>query len=455
MRSTSLLHRRTFLALAGAGVGLAAANRLSKLVSAAPTGAPTRIVVVYVPHGVPPEHFDPTGEGENYQFQVGANSILEPFAGVRDKVSILRGLEIKGSNNHIAVKNVFTDGIGGLVSTPSIDQHIARGLGSEGLLLSTVPGWFPGTISDDGSLFHDGTAWLAPEYNPLRAYDSVFSGVSTGTADPSEEFRKLALGMTEKELEKLQTQIKGVTREENKIAAHLEAVRQLKAGGGALSCSSSPTIPNIDAWRADSAALTDSGYFYKPELVSKISESLVDIATNSLICGARSVVGLQFLFANCNLSMAAIGEAPNYHDPISHSQGKEGRESFARVQRFFYGQIARMCDALAAADDPLAPGTSVLDNTAILVTSEIADGFRHASSRAPLGGVSGVTVPRDEQYLPALLIGGGGGMLKSGRLIDFDNRAHGDALATLAAVAGVPTTGFGLNVTGPIAEVMA
>ena len=151
----------------------------------------------------------------------------------------------------------------------------------------------------------------------------------------------------------------------------------------------------------------------------------LEVARQALICGTR-VVGLQVLYANAQINFGFMGIAKDHHDPLSHSRDPVGRADFARVQQWLYGQIEeQILRPLRAAPDPFDPGRRILDNTIVCITSEIADGNEHNSRKAILElGRAKVTT-----LVPMILIGGGGGALAGGQVLDFENRSHKDLLA--------------------------
>ena len=59
MTSLRLLRRRTFVKALSLGVAAPLALRMSRLAGAAAGARPTRLFIMYIPHGMPDEHFDP------------------------------------------------------------------------------------------------------------------------------------------------------------------------------------------------------------------------------------------------------------------------------------------------------------------------------------------------------------------------------------------------------------
>ena len=83
--------------------------------------------------------------------------------------------------------------------------------------------------------------------------------------------------------------------------------------------------------------------------------------------------------------------------------------------------------------------------------SEIGEGAWHPTETKPIQ--LGAT-PSAISYLPSVIIGGGGGSLKPGRVVTFPtDRPAGDVYLSLCQAMGV--TGMFPDATGPVTEVLA
>ncbi|MBX3248240.1 MAG: DUF1552 domain-containing protein [Myxococcales bacterium] len=439
------LQRRVFFKALGLGLAAPFAARLAHLAVAQPT-RPKRLLTVYVPHGVPVEHLlDASMSGARFDFEVG-RGILQPLAPWRSMTTVCRGLEIKGMSNHAAIRGLLTDG-----GESSFDVEVARATGARHLVLGAVP-HRPHGFDADAHLVRDAGAWVRPESSPLRAHDGVFAGrepTPGGEVDLSSTFRDESLALAEADLETLRGEVRGLTVEESKLTQHLDALRRLRSSGDrppppmVAGCDAS--LPSVEALRGmpDSAFLRDEAY-------APVATAQHDLAAQALLCGAAPVVTIQHLYTTATVPFGHIGVGEGHHDPISHSQNATGRERFAQCQRWIVEQVARVCRALDA-PDPLDAGHTALENTTILIASEIADGNGHESRRAELW----MEGRRYEQWVPFVVVGGGSGALRGGQVIDFDNRAHGDLLLTLARAAGASLASFGLNGRTPITEMQS
>lgn len=98
--------------------------------------------------------------------------------------------------------------------------------------------------------------------------------------------------------------------------------------------------------------------------------------------------------------------------------------------KWFVSQYAYLLGQLKAR--PEGSGT-MLDNSLVVLCSEISDGNTHK-----------------HDDMPFILAGGGGGAIRSGRLLDFGYRRHSDLLVSLGQAMGDPMTSYGEASSGPL-----
>ncbi len=435
------------------GLGLAApvASKVAWMAQAAPGDRPVRLMIFYVPHGWPIEHVDPGGNGDNL---FGEASVLSPLAPYAGATTVVRGIGMNdGASNHGAIRATLT-GFSEGGSGDSIDRVIADGLGVQAHVLGAVPYSAGSGFNVDSFLVKHGT-WVRPTESPVEAADTLLGSLGGGSQEPDEvgdaEFRRLAMELTERELEDLHTKVKGLTNEENKLSLHLEAVRSIKAGGSGpnlVSCDERPVLPAVDA--LGGADVLDPANF------GRVLDAHLEVAAASLVCGTAQVLTLQNMWVNADVPFnfaGGPGIAKGHHDPISHSWDAAGRTEFATCQRWFYERLVdKLITTLAETPDPsdADAGHSVLDNTLIYVCSEVSDGANHNSDASEVW----IDGQGYGNYLPALLIGGAGGTLAGGEQITVQ-RTNVELLATIAAAMGVDSVQLGGQTPDLIQEVLA
>jgi hypothetical protein len=448
-----------FLRALALGLPLAAAARISSVALAQAGSRPTRFLLLYVPHGVPPEHFRPQvmdGDGSSFSLSQSGVSILGPLEEqLKPYVSVVQGLKYpEGAMTHEAIR-VCLSGIPGTagvlasddVPRVTLEHQIAAAWQTKPLILGAVP-HRPFGLDQDSKLMWNGTP-VVPEKNPLAAYDAAFSGV-TGTSAPAGSDPDVALttalrDLTQAELEQLQQELSALTAEQTKLKLHLESLQALRAGSGpgVISCDAAPTLDAVEAVRTAAAGQGDE-FFLEEENFPKLLAAQLQIAGAALRCNARRVVAIQPMHANCELDFGFMGSSGPHHSALSHTQPQvaqptgldlAAREKFARAQRWFFEQLTTHTLSALLEPDPADPGRKVIDNTIVYVTSEIGEGAYHKTHTEPLqpGPITPVL-----SYVPSVIIGGGGGGLKSGRVVTFaQDRPAGDVYRSLCQALGV------------------
>jgi hypothetical protein len=120
------------------------------------------------------------------------------------------------------------------------------------------------------------------------------------------------------------------------------------------------------------------------------------------------------------------------HHPTSHD---DNSDAYERVTRYYVGQLAYLAGRLAAMPEGDA---TVLDHSCLMFLSNLWSGSQHDSSKVPV-----------------VLVGGLGGKLATGRVLDFTGRGDGDRKLCSLYLAlmnrmGVSADRFG-DATAPLA----
>jgi len=472
-----------FLRAAALGLAAPAAFNLSRLAVAAPAGPPKRLMIFHMPHGVPNVHYNPKVMGSDLtQFALDQSfeSILRPLEPYKQYVNVYQGFKYADPNNagpHIGAVNFLTDSLDlvGNVPRTSIDYAIGKKLGVKPLNLGASARPL-GAVTLYPKVFWDGTSYIEAEKNPVKAADAVFGSLKapTGSVNPDVAAREALLKLTEAEVQGLQQELSSLTSEQSKLQAHLDALLALHSsggGGGALSCTAAPSLPNVEKIRAlKQPDVTPEGmpnwylgdYQGNNENFPLILAAQMEVAAQAIICNAAPIVTLQAMFSTSqmNFSFAKLNKA--HHLEISH-QGPEMNPEmvsnpavtdYAIAQRWFHEQIVEGLLKPLLVDDPAAPGTKVIDNTILYICSEIADGQYHNLTTKDIPDYHPAPQPYTSMYLPLVTIGGGGGALKTGRIVrNAADRSARDLYLTLAQAMGASLTSFG-DSTGVIKEVL-
>jgi len=466
------IERRLFLKAIGLGLSAPLAWRLSRSAVAQAQGVrPKRLMVFYTPHGMPPEHYNPVVNGSEFFLDRTGQSILGPFEPYKQYVNVLQGFNYPGGSTHEGILTVLSNTkfatVNDETSPRTTFEHvISNQLGATPLILGAIPHRQWG-IDKDGKLIWDGQP-VVPQDNPLTAFAATFGNIGGATnpaAAATAQLREALTALTEGQLQSMSTELASLTRTQSKLQVHLEAMQSLRGGGAqAQSCTTVPTLPALEALRTASVG-QPAEFFLSEDNFPTLLAAQMQLAAQALICNATPVVALQPMYTNADINFQFMGSPGSHHSALSHTGPQaEGtglalapRIPFANAQRWFYEQLVEHVVSKLTVPDPADPGRQVIDNTIIYMFSEIGEGAWHTSKSSPIQ--LGAT-PNAIAYMPIVTLGGGGGALKTGQVVNVNpnatgtDRPAGDIYLALSRAMGVQVTSFG-DATNPLTEILA
>src|SRR5688572_19379790 len=119
-RATRGVERRVFLKALALGLSLPVAAKMAKLATAQDTGPLKRFMVLFLPHGIAPEHYAPKVNGSNptdFALDQTNESILGPLEAYKQYVNVYEGFQYVGEGEtHAGVVN-FLSGYNGADTT--------------------------------------------------------------------------------------------------------------------------------------------------------------------------------------------------------------------------------------------------------------------------------------------------------------------------------------------------
>ena len=432
-KSAKPLSRRIFLNGAGVVVALPWLESLPVwgAASEAPKGQstpPKRFVVQFMGTGISPPNWWAKGEGETMELSKSLQP-LEPF---KAKLNVINGLFNKPSTGvgiHPGMTGNILSGMpltrgavlhGGI----SLDQVLAARLGQETVQPSLVlaceqplTGYHESNFS---MAYSSHISWqsadspVPTEVYPSQAFDSLFENSGNRRMESildrvSEEAGDLRRKISQEDKGKLDeylTSVREVEKRAQKMRGELgKASDRAKDKGKSLIGMKRPENGLPEDIRDHMRLMCDI-------VALAIQTDKTRIAT-MLMC--RDLSGLFYPFLGVR----------DAHHPASHTDSSEGYE---KITRHYVTQLAYLAGKLQAM--PEGQG-SVLDNTCLLWLSNMFSGSVHDNSK-----------------LPILTIGGLGGTLATGRVLNFrdkgdDNRKLCSLYLSLMDKMGVTLPKFG------------
>ncbi len=429
------LSRRTFLR--GVGVSMALPWLESLAVwgdepAATRTGsaAPVRLAVLFSGNGFHTKEWCAKGVGEDMEL----GKVLAPLADYRKKMLFIRGLynaeALKGNIHSSQTGNLLSGAPlasgGEIRSGTSIDQLLARRHGRSTKVPSLVLGCEqsnPSVHKNYSMLYSSHISWSSPttptplELYPALAFDRLFKDeISLGD--------KSVLDAVLADATDLRRQISAA--DQRKLDEYLDSVREVeqrieKAGKKGELQGWRPTLaePNIPR-PADGI----------PQNIAEHMRLMCDILVLGFQTDTTRITTLKLNNDHSSLRFPHLGVDYMIHHLLSHSDTAD----WLKVNQFFIEQLAYIARKL----DGIQEGyRTMLDNSMILFCSSMLTGNHDATQ------------------LPVVLLGGAGGRIQGGRVLDYlgkPNRKMCSLYLSLLDKAGVPLKEFG-DSSEPLAEV--
>jgi hypothetical protein len=371
-----------------------------------PSVPPRRFAVLFMGNGISPKNWWAKGSGADMEL----SKSLQPLADLRPRLNVVSGLFNKaatgvgihpGQTGNILSGAALQKGAvlrGGV----SVDQVLAARLGEETAQPSLVLGCeqpITGYHETNFSMaysshisWRDASSPVPMEVYPSLAFDSLF--------DNQGSRRTLSiLDRVREDAAALQRQVSRTDRA--KLDEYLTSVREVEKRVERTRTTKDRAEENARDRGRPALAMSrpDNGL---PEDIREHVRLMCDIialafqtdktrVATLLLC--RDLSGLFYPFLDVRTA----------HHPTSH---EDNSDAYERVTRYYVGQLAYLAGRLAAMPEG---DRSVLDNSCLMFVSNLWSGTRHDSSKVPV-----------------LLVGGLGGSLQTGRVLDCSGRGDED-----------------------------
>jgi hypothetical protein len=391
--------RRTFLRAAGATLALPWMESLawSAEPGAVAAEAPVRLAVLFSGNGFHGKEWWARGEGAGMEL----GKVLAPLHPLREKLLFIRGLynaEAMKGNIHSSQTGNLLSGAplasgGEIRSGTSVDQLLAQRLGHATPVPSLVLGCEksnPSVHKNYSMLYSSHISWSSPttptplEIYPALAFDrlfkneadrgahSVLDAVLAGTSDVRRE-----LGSGDRR--KFDEYLDSVRDVERRIA---NAGRRGELQGWR------PTLDKPDMQRPADGI---------PQDIAEHIRLMCDILVLGFQTDTTRIATLKLNNDHSSLRFPHLGVDYMIHHLLSHSDTAD----WLKVNTFFLEQVAYLARRLDAIQEG---ARTLLDNSMLM----------HCSSM--------MTGNHDNDQLPVVLLGGGGGKIRGGRVLDYRDK---------------------------------
>jgi hypothetical protein len=414
------LPRRTFLRGLGVTMALPFLEcMLPNAIKAAGglTGAPRRMVFMYLPNGMDMANWTPTAVGDRFDLP----STLQPLLPMRQQVSVLSGLAHvnarangDGAGDHARANACFLTGVhprktaGADIQVGiSVDQVAALQIGKAtrlpSLELSCETSMRQAGACDSGyaCAYQNNISWrnentpMPPLGDPRLVFERLFS---SSDEDPDliagralrESCRGSILDVVREDAKAFEKRLGATDR--RKMDEYLTGLRETE-----VAIEQQAKFKTAEAAKPRPAMEKPEGI---PTDFTQHVRLMYDLLAFALQTDSTRVISMMVLHEGSTRSYPFIGVPESHHDLSHHGNSQEKKDKIAKINRFHMEQVGYLLTKLQTMKEG---ATSVLDNSMIVVGSAIADGNAHA-----------------HHDLPVLLCGGGGGTLKPGRHVRYD-----------------------------------
>jgi hypothetical protein len=392
---TDLLNRRTFLR----GVGVTMALPWLESLARAAEGPPVRLAVLFSGNGFHSREWWAKGEGAGMQL----GKVLESLHPLREKLNFIRGLyneeALIGGIHSCQTGNLLTGAHlasgGEIRSGVSMDQVVANRFRGETKVPSLVLGCEPSIAAlhkNYSMIYSSHISWSSEttptplELYPALAFDRLFRD-DVGRADKSvlDSVRDEANGLKGKisasDQRRLEEYLSSVREVEQRIE---QAGKERKLQGWR------PTLakPNM-ARPADGV----------PQDVDQHMRLMCDIVVLAFRTDTTRVCTLKLNNDHSSLRFPHLKIDYMIHHLLSHTDGAD----WLKVNQFFVEQVAYIAKKL---DEVKEGERTLLDNSMIVYCSSMMTGNHN------------------NDQLPVIMVGRGGGQVKTGRVLDYSGKPN-------------------------------
>lgn len=367
--------------------------------SHAGSDAPVRMAVLFSGNGFHSKEWWAKGSGKAMEL----GQVLSPLTDFRDRMLFIRGLfneeALKGNIHSSQTGNLLSGAPlasgGDIRSGTSVDQLIAQRHGHSTKVPSLVLGCEksnPSVHKNYSMIYSSHISWTSPttptplELYPSLAFDRLFK-------DEVQRGDKSVLDAVLEDATSFRQHISH--SDQVKLDEYLDSVREIE-----LRIDQAGKKGELQGWRPTldkpNMARPADGI---PQNVADHMRLMCDILVLAFQTDTTRVCTLKLNNDHSAMRFPHLGVDYMIHHLLSHSDTAD----WLKVNQFFLeqlGYIARKLDAIQEG------GRTALDNSMLLYCSSMLTGNHEANS------------------LPVVVLGGGGGKIQGGRVLDYTDQAN-------------------------------
>lgn len=382
------LSRRTMLRSAGVAMSLPWLSAMERAFAGpAETQPPRRFVAMTLGLGLLGDNLNPKQSGRGYT----PSLYLKQLQDLRDRFTVISGSSHPGvKGGHRAEASLLTAqpmGSGGQAKNSiSLDQYLAKYLGHA----TRFPSLVLGSSGSNSPSYTENGSMIPAESSPSRLFTKLF--INDSPAEQARQARRLQEGRSILDL--VQGDSKRLARQlgsgdRDRLDAYFTSVRDLESRLAASQAWATRPKPKVDAKKP--VDIGNSNDFVGRE---KLMTDMIRLALKT-----DSARFITYHLGGSGGVVPIEGVKEGYHSLSHHGRDEVKLEQLALVETAIIAAWGEFLRDLAGEDDH---GRSLLDQTAVFLTSNLGNASNH-----------------DNRNMPVLLAGGG---FRHGQHLAFDQK---------------------------------
>jgi hypothetical protein len=404
------LPRRTFLKGAGASLALPFLDAMVPALASTPANNPLRLGYIYLPVGRIMDNWTPVKVGSDYEM----TPTLAPLTPYREDMLVLSGLDIKAADlrpgerggTHARPCAAYLTGVHPYDNSVgiSVDQYVARKIGSQTQLASLQLGldpaeWAGGNEVDYDGFYRSTLSWssatspLPTQDNPRKVFERLFG--DTDTVDPKAmkqriEEQSSVLDSVNSRANRLMKRVN--SNDKYKIEEYLDAVRDIERG---------IQVSETKVAGEDKEVVDFNRPAGIPARYDEHSRLIFDLMFLAYQTDMTRVVAFMMGHEGTNRNYLELGAQDGHHSLSHHKGNKPAIEMLKKVNLYQSELLAYFLNKMKTT---MEGETSLLDNSIIIAGSALSDGNLHIHND-----------------VPTLVLGSGQGRINGGRHVQYNS----------------------------------
>ena len=342
-------------------------------------GFPLRFGMFYWGNGMRPHQWVPKEEGVGEEWELAPS--LEPLQSMKEKLAVVTGMSLKvpntsphwsGGLGYLTGQELIGDDDNWTAAVPTFDQVLAQGIGGETVYRSLITG----CVSNESVSWNGPNARNPIECDPYLFYEKIFGPTfrapgEEGLVDPTLGYRRSVLDAVMADMNTLQSQLGSADRV--RLEQHLDGIRDIELRLARLQ----EDPASLEACFRPEAPLTEyPDIESRPQFATR-NAVMSQMIAMALACDQTRVLSYAFTQPLNNLlyDFTDMG-----HHSLTHNEGGD-QPMVQQVTHFTMEQANVFLEALDSI--PEGDGT-LLDNCAIIISSEVSEGRSHSLDDYPL-----------------------------------------------------------------------